>query len=54
MGRPDDIETVQKPFKKSEKIIMTILGLADSFKTMDRSTQHGATETPFDCQSRIV
>ena len=39
MGRLDNIQTAIKPLKKSKKckyILMTILGLAESFKTMNR------------------
>ena len=39
MGRLDDIQAALKPLKKSKKlkyIFMTILGQAESFKTMNR------------------
>ena len=48
MGRLDDFEIALKPLKKSEKlefIFMTILELAESFKTMNRP---GPTVTLFD------
>ena len=36
MGRLDDIQTALKPFKKMKYIIMTILGQAESFETINR------------------
>jgi len=42
MGRLDDIQTALKPLenlKKFKYIFMTILGLAESFKTMNRPCQ---------------
>ena len=48
MGRLLDIQTAPKPLKKSEKlkyIFMTILGLAKSFKMVNRPDP---TETVFD------
>ena len=39
MGRLDEIQTAQKPLKNWKKlkyIYMTILGIAESFKTMNR------------------
>ena len=53
MGRLDNIQTALRPLKKLESIryiFTTILGLAESFKTMDRPglIQPDLTITLFD------
>ena len=39
MGRLIDIQTVKKPLKKMKQICMTILGLGESFRSMNQPDQ---------------
>ena len=43
MGRVDDIQTTLNPLEKVKYIFMTVLGLAESFKTMNRTAQPDLT-----------
>ena len=48
MGSVDDIQTVLKPFENKEYIFITILELAESFKTMNWPARPDPTVTLFD------